>query len=1550
MKRWLIASCVLLLFASMAVIAWRNRPISETFYTDADRIKVPHESAPLRDILWQPPTALPLEFNTQGDDYEPRLSADGMTLFFVRGKAARNADIYVATRTTTGWSDPAPLTAVNSPADDLGPELTADGSAIYFYSNREGGLGGYDLWVARHSPDGWGEPFNLGPLVNSEFNDYGPAVSADGTRLYYASNRPRPDDEKQPNPNAWQATLREDLFYRTYDLYAAEISDRGIGQAVALDRLNTPYNEGSPGVSPFGDFLYFASDRSGGEGAFDLYRSRRLRGEYLDPTNLGKAVNTAANELDPALTLGGYALYFSSDRPVLDQPAPGSVGETIGPPVPAGTGEDGTATPRDYNLYQTTSREVFAETESHDGQPIDWAGLWAVFGPNLLWALLALLLLLALLWLYRGMQQRKMSLLARCLLASMAAHLLLLLLLNAWEVAAGIAGHINRPGRIQVALASPSTGSGIAQQILGRMTEIERPATPTPQSERITSAVPLMAVESPAAKLAIERTELIVSDTPTIQMTADDSRPTEPPPSHEPLNMQDSPAVAHALQPRLPQLDAPAPTTESDPLGSVQPDPAIPAARSELPTPSTTVPIQIAAAAFQTATAQIAASAMKSLVREASISDSAPRPAPDLSEAFARPEEPGLQTLIVPAVPGEVVPQATAAEANAAPAAAMPAEFARRDLPSAATAATEARMARVDLPRNSGAEIPATSFAAEVPANAVPSNPAATTIEPAAISLDVPALQKNLMALTAPQEQASAPSSNSAEAELEVDPVATSPVRADLASKTSTELMPALLQATEIPNQRLDAPTSAFAVDIPAPESASAANALADSAMDVRLDNVPSPLARELVFNLPTDAADTANPQSADHAEAPDFAAASLPATSIRADVPRADSSSPAVHSDVRVALGQVQIPSAAAPDRSIDERIASALSATGSPRPDATAEVALSIDDPDSASPVTSPLNLGLPQEELLPDRPLLHRLGDDRLEMAKRHGGSEETEKAVELALAWLAAHQSPDGRWDADGFEDRCGECGGQTEITADNALTGLSLLCFLGAGHTHTREGPYQQNVRKGLEWLVSRQAANGDLRSGETMYSHGIAAITLSEGFALTADSRLAEPVQRAIRFIDRARHRGEGGWRYDPGQEGDTSVLGWQVMALKSAQMAGVDVPSAAFRSAKDWLKRVAHPARAGLYAYQPGMPHTPSMTAEAMFTRLLLGIEPTDPSMRVSAEYLLEHLPDWEEDPNTYFWYYASLALLQQQGPAWEKWNEAVSRELVEHQRRDGRAAGSWDPVGQWAEVGGRVYQTAICTLILEVYYRYLPLYSPDSSIPADDLPEDIVGTVRGTVKDAVTGSPIAGATVRLSLAEGRPVVATSDDNGVYRLDSPEVPEHFALTATAEGFVPDTQSIERERLAGNVIEVDFRLDRVDQALIVLEAEPEVHHLGDNRFDGQINSQFQRRSEGAHYSTRFQLNPAQIEHRTARAEVVLLVKGVQRRHRLVINGTTLDRALDEAPDDGSFGEFAAEFDPALLVSGENTLEVIAAPSSSDIDDFEFVNIRIRLLP
>lgn len=355
-------------------------------------------------------------------------------------------------------------------------------------------------------------------------------------------------------------------------------------------------------------------------------------------------------------------------------------------------------------------------------------------------------------------------------------------------------------------------------------------------------------------------------------------------------------------------------------------------------------------------------------------------------------------------------------------------------------------------------------------------------------------------------------------------------------------------------------------------------------------------------------------------------------------------------------------------------------------------------------------------------------NRIAPNRLEIVYRHGGSKETEKAVADALEWLAAHQSEDGRWDSDGFDLRCpagDRCEGHAvERQSDTGLTGLSLLAFLGAGHTHLSTGKYRETVRRGLSWLLRVQRSDGDLQYGGRIYAHAMATISITEAFAMTKDERLRGPAQKGILWLAGAQHAESGGWRYGPGQFGDTSVYGWAVLSLRSARSAGLDVPETTWLAARRWLPLVVSGRHQGLAAYRPGYPPSHAMTAEALFCRQVLEGKVDAGLASEAADHLLTKLPE-ANDYHLYYWYYGTLSLFQMGGPAWERWNDRLTATLLGSQTTSGHAKGSWDPKSPFGVDGGRVFSTACSCLCLEVYYRYLPLYqagpggSPSSPAP---------------------------------------------------------------------------------------------------------------------------------------------------------------------------------------------------------------------------------------
>lgn len=229
---------------------------------------------------------------------------------------------------------------------------------------------------------------------------------------------------------------------------------------------------------------------------------------------------------------------------------------------------------------------------------------------------------------------------------------------------------------------------------------------------------------------------------------------------------------------------------------------------------------------------------------------------------------------------------------------------------------------------------------------------------------------------------------------------------------------------------------------------------------------------------------------------------------------------------------------------------------------------------------------------------------------------------------------------------------------------------------------------------------------------------------------------------------------------------------------------------------------------------------------------------------------------------------------------------------------------------------------------------------------------PADAIGTIRGTVTDTASGAPLPGATVRLDLSPGNPISATTLADGKYVLFAPDVPDFFALSASLAGYIPETANVETATLVGTTLIVDFQLERERLDVIVIEIVPDVHHLGDDNFSGAINSQFQKTSEGVSFTRDFVLSTDQLPPAFNTAQIQLLVKGAQCPNELSMNQAMLDRRLDTAPGDGSFGLFTVSIDTTQLRLGNNSLTVTSRPcdqfAGDDADDFEFVNVQIRL--
>jgi len=340
--------------------------------------------------------------------------------------------------------------------------------------------------------------------------------------------------------------------------------------------------------------------------------------------------------------------------------------------------------------------------------------------------------------------------------------------------------------------------------------------------------------------------------------------------------------------------------------------------------------------------------------------------------------------------------------------------------------------------------------------------------------------------------------------------------------------------------------------------------------------------------------------------------------------------------------------------------------------------------------------------------------------------------TEPAIENGLEYFSHTQFNDGHWSLHELpEGLVTDPASLGALHADTAATGLALLTYLGAGYNHQDE-KYRDVVRRGVEWLIKHQQPDGNLSyrgSDPThFYSHGIATMALCETYGMTQDRELREPAQKAIDFIVKSQDPRRGGWRYKPQDGSDTSITGWQLMALRSAQMAGLEVPQETLRKVSGWLDLAQVPNR-GTYVYNPwnsdsenplGRAPNPTMTAQAMIMRMYLGQDRHNALLAQGADYLLANLPDVGTQETAkrdcYYWYYATQAMYHMQGDYWKSWDARVTPLLRAEQIDRGPLKGSWSPrepvPDKWSSHGGRHYVTSMHILTLEFRYWHLPLF----------------------------------------------------------------------------------------------------------------------------------------------------------------------------------------------------------------------------------------------
>lgn len=342
----------------------------------------------------------------------------------------------------------------------------------------------------------------------------------------------------------------------------------------------------------------------------------------------------------------------------------------------------------------------------------------------------------------------------------------------------------------------------------------------------------------------------------------------------------------------------------------------------------------------------------------------------------------------------------------------------------------------------------------------------------------------------------------------------------------------------------------------------------------------------------------------------------------------------------------------------------------------------------------------------------------------LVRQMGGNSASEAAVAYGMRWLAKHQMADGGWtfDHDSHPDCKGQCSqpGTLKGGGRTAATGMALLAFLGGGHTH-QNGDFQKEVKNGVEFLLKTGQSTPTgfdlcptVVSNEKMYTQGLCTIALSELAALTKDNRVKQAATGAVQFIVAGQNPKSGGWRYNPypaSDTGDTSVVGWQIMALKSAKNAKLNFPGSTFRGAELYLNS-AQVDGGSKYCYDlSNKAPTPTMTAAGLLCRMYLGWDRKNKALQEGVKYLADTKP---APNNMYYNYYATQVMHHWGGDEWDAWNKIMRDQLIRTQKKaaDGHMQGSWDLADPHGAVGGRLYMSCLCIMTLEVYYRHLPIY----------------------------------------------------------------------------------------------------------------------------------------------------------------------------------------------------------------------------------------------
>jgi prenyltransferase beta subunit len=319
--------------------------------------------------------------------------------------------------------------------------------------------------------------------------------------------------------------------------------------------------------------------------------------------------------------------------------------------------------------------------------------------------------------------------------------------------------------------------------------------------------------------------------------------------------------------------------------------------------------------------------------------------------------------------------------------------------------------------------------------------------------------------------------------------------------------------------------------------------------------------------------------------------------------------------------------------------------------------------------------------------------------------------TEELLKGAQRYLASRQNPNGSWTVQDDEHPL-------------AMTAYTVMALLATGNL-PNEGEYGKHVQRGVDFVLSCALPEGYLNSEKTtkgskksnMYDHGIATIMLGEVYGLTRDPKVKTTLEKSIKLIIGAQNQ-EGGWRYEPKPSGaDISVTVLQVVALRAAKNAGVDVPQKTIDRAIAYVKS-CYDKPSGAFTYQPRN-NQPGLarTAAAIYSIQVCGIY-DDPKITTAVDYLLKVLKDPKSRADTswltYGYFYAAPAMYMVGGESWETWYGLVNKTLKDKAKKieGDKTMIYWEQLDGGHKELGTLYATAVYTHVLALPYHYVPLY----------------------------------------------------------------------------------------------------------------------------------------------------------------------------------------------------------------------------------------------